>query len=382
MKTKPLHSNPFVFGKVVKNQQFINRHNERLELAGEIENHTNIILYAPRRYGKTSLVLQTFSDLQKKYKNKFAGLAVDFYRIHSKEKFIVALAREYAANSGFTIEKALTFFKNSLRGVTPSVSLDHLGNPKFEITLTSSSAEAALEDILALPQKLAQSGKLTAVLFDEFQEITALNGNDFQKELRSIIQHHHLVSYIFSGSKFHLFQAIFNRQTNPLYNIGKSKHLDIIPEKDFIPYISRRLRKINKTFNTKNVSTILQLTKNVPYYVQMLAHEVYNLALLNPQQDARQLIELASENIISDKNDEFLIVYENLSLSSKRVLDMVLKTDGVALFRKELLTQYQIAASTLKKALKDLTEKGLLKKEKSHYAFQDVFFEEWLKKFL
>ena len=380
MKANSLKTNPFVFGKIAKEKQFVNRIHEREELAGEIENHTNIILFAPRRYGKTSLVLQTFSDLQKKHKNKFAGLFIDFYGINSKEKFMISLTREYAANSGLTIEKILTFFKNTLHGVVPMISVDQFGNPKFEISFTPSSAESALKDVLNLPQKLAESGKLTAVLFDEFQEITALNGNDFQKELRSVIQHHNLVSYIFSGSKYHLFRDIFNRQSSPLYNAGKSKYLAEIPENDFVTYITRHLKKINKNFNNQAALSIIRMANGIPYYVQMLAHEVYNLALLNPQQEAVNLINMAVENILADKNDEFLTVYENLSLSARRVLEIVIQTNGTGLFRKELLSQHNIAASTLKKALLGLTEKGILNKNKAQYVFQDIFFKKWLKR--
>ena len=58
-----IKTNPFVFGKVVTGRDFINRSQERKEIAAEIENSTNVILYAPRRYGKTSLVMQVFNDL-------------------------------------------------------------------------------------------------------------------------------------------------------------------------------------------------------------------------------------------------------------------------------------------------------------------------------
>jgi len=63
-----IKTSPFAFGKIVKGKQFFNRKHEITELTVEIKNHQNIILYAPRRYGKTSLVLKTFEDLSKKRK--------------------------------------------------------------------------------------------------------------------------------------------------------------------------------------------------------------------------------------------------------------------------------------------------------------------------
>ena len=69
MRSTKLNTNPFVFGKVVTGRDFINRSRERREIATEIENSMNIILYAPRRYGKTSLIMQVFNDLKKKHSN-------------------------------------------------------------------------------------------------------------------------------------------------------------------------------------------------------------------------------------------------------------------------------------------------------------------------
>ena len=104
MRSAKLNTNPFVFGKIVTGKDFINRSRERIEIAKEIENSMNIVLYAPRRYGKTSLVMQVFHDLKKKHKN-FCGLVVDFYQVSSREKFLSLLASEYAAKSGYSIEK-------------------------------------------------------------------------------------------------------------------------------------------------------------------------------------------------------------------------------------------------------------------------------------
>lgn len=92
----------------------------------------------------------------------------------------------------------------------------------------------------------------------------------------------------------------------------------------------------------------------------MLAHETFNLALLNKDTTPMKLVATAKENIITNKNDEFLILYKNLNLSSKITLDNIIRFNGRELFRKDLLAEYPIAASTLKKALNILIEKEIL----------------------
>jgi hypothetical protein len=379
MPANKIVNNPFVYGKVVKGEQFVNRINERNELITEIENHTNIIMFAPRRYGKTSLIMQTFDDLHKKRKN-FTGLYFDFYRINSREKFLNMLASVYAKNSGLTLEKLINVFRNTFKGIVPSISVDQMGNPSVELKLTQQVTNSSMEEALNLPKKLADSGKLVAVLFDEFQEITALNGNDFQKELKSVLQYHNNVSYIFCGSKYHLFNDIFTHINSPLYNMGKMIYLKTIPEDKYVHFLLKPLKKLNNGFKSIHISQIYQLAGGIPYYVQMLAHELYNLCLLNQNLDPVKLIEQSNQKIISDKNEEFLIIYENLNLSSKKCLDIVLANQGKNLFTSETLNKNQLASSTLKKALNTLIERGIINRENGSYYFQDVFFKQWIER--
>jgi hypothetical protein len=374
-----MRTNPFVYGKIVKGQYFLDRKEERKELMTEIENHTNIILYAPRRYGKTSLVLKSYEDLKRKRKS-FVGLVIDFYRINTKEKFILNLTNEYGKNSGFTLNRLLKFLKNSIQDISPSIEIDQFGNPKINLQFNHRKTGRIFDDVINLPKKLADSGKLVSVFFDEFQEITKLNGNNFQKELRASIQHHDNVSYIFSGSKFHLFTDIFQNKNNPLYHIGKTMSLNPIEERYYTKFMLKELQTVHSKFDKKAVSEIYRIATGIPYYVQMLAHETFNLALLNTNSKPIDLVNMAIENIIANKNDEFLILFENLNRSSKITLDTIIHNEGRELFRKELLAEFSIAASTLKKALNTLNEKGIIYKSDSAYTFQDVFFKKWLEK--
>ena len=115
---KTIIENPFAFGGTVKGRQFIDREEERAELIQDIENHANLVLYAPRRYGKSSLILQVFEDI-KKTNTKFIGLYIDFFKIHSREKFLQILSNEYSKNSDWSADKIISFFKSVIRSVQP-----------------------------------------------------------------------------------------------------------------------------------------------------------------------------------------------------------------------------------------------------------------------
>lgn len=58
---------PFHYGGTVDNQHFCNRTKEIKELKTDIDTGLNLLLYAPRRFGKTSLVLHTLKQTQYQY---------------------------------------------------------------------------------------------------------------------------------------------------------------------------------------------------------------------------------------------------------------------------------------------------------------------------
>ena len=60
-------SNPFSFGGIVKEERFCNRVNELKELKQDILNNQNVLIYTPRRFGKTSLVLKAVEELKEEH---------------------------------------------------------------------------------------------------------------------------------------------------------------------------------------------------------------------------------------------------------------------------------------------------------------------------
>src|SRR4051795_11514007 len=82
-----VHTNPFTFGALALDDAFTDRDEELRELVRDLENGQDVLVYAPRRYGKSSLVLRAAQ----------AGLAhgvlvayCDLMRTPTKERFAAA----------------------------------------------------------------------------------------------------------------------------------------------------------------------------------------------------------------------------------------------------------------------------------------------------
>lgn len=370
--------NPFKFGSVVQGSDFIDRDNERAELKNHIKNHANIILHAPRRYGKTSLIYKVFEELEQE-NPEFIGIIIDFYAVHSRQKFQELLANQIFKKSGWSFERILDWFKQSIRGVQPVLTADEAGTPRLEFRFDHQQQNYTFEDILNLPHKLSEQGKLVCVVFDEFQEITQLNGQGFQKELRSQIQHHDDVSYIFCGSKQHLIAGLFNQPSAPLYNFGRFWSLGKIPGEAFTPFLAEMIRSIKPDFSNNEGESLYDLGEGVPFYVQLIAYEYFNLSLSEPNLSHPALLKKVQDQLLNNQSAEFLSIWDRLNASQKQALDIVLKTDGLLLFSKSNLGQFNIAASTLKKALSQLRDNGILEFSEKQYSFQNIFFKHWLR---
>lgn len=55
--------NPFKYGQIVEGEYFYDRKDELARIKSTLANGNNIALYAPRRYGKSSLVNKVLKEL-------------------------------------------------------------------------------------------------------------------------------------------------------------------------------------------------------------------------------------------------------------------------------------------------------------------------------
>lgn len=55
--------NPFKYGTIVRGEDFADRKEELQLLTRELTSGQNILLYSPRRYGKSSLMMMVLKEL-------------------------------------------------------------------------------------------------------------------------------------------------------------------------------------------------------------------------------------------------------------------------------------------------------------------------------
>ncbi len=239
-----------------------------------------------------------------------------------------------------------------------------------------SRIKQTLSEVIDLPDKLSSDRKKWIVAFDEFQELAKLNGENFEALLRSHIQHHQNVSYVFFGSKTHLLKDMFNNRNRPFYNSSLVMTIDKIQENKSIEFLKTRFGLIKIEIAGETADYLLQKADNIPYYIQFIAHEVWQEMMIKGDRIvSRDHIDHAIETILELKADFYWELTNRQTSYRKKVL-LALSHSSNAVFSTKTSSVYDLgAASSTQKALKVLREEGIIEKEKSNYVFTDPIYK-------
>jgi AAA+ ATPase superfamily predicted ATPase len=366
-------TNPFKFGSIVSGDYFYNREEDLLRIKQTLSGGNNITLFAPRRYGKSSLVKKALGELEKEGYNT---VYVDFMSVYSQETFITNYSRAIAESQKSTLESTVKKIAQFISGIVPSVSFDSSGSPSFSLSwIEDRDREQTLTDVINLPQKLSYDSKKWIIAFDEFQEVTKLNGDNFEKLLRSCIQHHGNVSYLFFGSKTHLLKDMFNNKNRAFYNSASVMSIGKISETRSIEYLKARFSLSGIAINDEIATTILVTAGNVPYYIQFIAYEIWQSAVLDNRSEIVSGDVLgAVENILMLKSDYYWELINKQTPYRKKVFNAIAHTER-ELLSGQAAQKYNLgAASTTQKALESFVDDGLVERNNTQYEFSDPFF--------
>jgi AAA+ ATPase superfamily predicted ATPase len=351
-------SNPFKFGSVVENEFFTDRKKEAKEAAGVLASSNHLILIGPRRYGKTSLVLKVVEPLKRPVIYLDLQITTD-----PADMATQLMKRVLKASKWESVKKSIANFR-----VVPAVELNPLTNG---VSVTFSPAAAGsftpLEDVLNLIERLGEKGKRPIVILDEFQEIASLGGN-LAKQLRSVIQHHSHVNYVFLGSAESMMRQIFETKKSPFYHFGHLMAMGKIPHDDFMAYLKTRFEKITDSASAIAIAEkILAFTDRHPYYTQQLAFYCY--AFIEEEGYREDVIGSVVGRIVEIHSNDFEKLWNTTSNTDKRIL--------IALVEGEKMSSVAQPASTLYSGLSRLAKQGFVVKNKT-YELDDPFFCRWI----
>jgi len=370
--------NPFRYGRAVSGDQYYDRLAVGESLYRTIAGGAaNVVLYAPRRYGKTSLVKNV---IDKWSEDGFTCLYFDMMKMDSVERFCEKYAAAvYAAEKG--VDRVVRTFGELLSRLRPKFMVGEDGSPSIELDVASRKfTPSDLEDILNLPEKVAKGKRTFVVVFDEFQEIAGLSQSlPMEGVFRGCIQHHESVRYVFLGSKTHLLKRMFSEHSRPFYNSARIMHLEKPPEDESRKFVTDRFSSAGVRIGAEEVDKVLSLSQNIPYFIQALSSEVFESVIARGGRSVRpDDILAAADSLTEMKREQYETVVGELS-SAQRSLLSALAASPTNRFDEAYRRKYGIGpSSTVHGALEKLVDKGHVEKTAHGYFMGDPFFARYL----
>ena len=351
--------NPFKFGSIVSGDYFTNRQVEYERISQIVSSSNHIIMIAPRRFGKTSLVNKVVTETKRPF------LWVDLQLLTNTNDFATQLLKQLFKIYPFEkLKLMLTHFR-----VVPTLSIDPATNSVEVGFQPRVDSFVHLEEVLNLVEKLGEEKRRPIVVFDEFQELLALD-KSLDKRLRSVIQFHKNINYLFLGSVESMMKQIFENKKSAFYHFGQLFTLSKIPYPDLFTFLQTRFAKItDKAAQIAN--EIITFTTCHPYYTQQLAFHVW--MFLEREGYLEEVVSKTIEEILLLHDNDFERLWNTFNHTDKRVLiDLAIEPPSTPVIYKNT-----IPPSTIFSALKRLTIKGIVIKEKRH-EIDDPFFRNWI----
>lgn len=370
-------NNPFKYSHVVTGQSFCNRDEEQRTLQQCIKNSQNVLIYSHRRTGKSSLIKQVFENIRKQHLD-IGMMYVDLYGTTSEKDFITRGFQQIGALES-SMDKLFHIMKKSLQFLPAKIGLDPMTllptlTPEFHTV----DKALPLQTLMDLLEKFSRDRKLV-IVFDEFQEIASYTEADaFEKRLRSFIQLHERISYIFSGSQKHMLTAMFHSQNRAFYHQAATLTLKEIRKKDYIPWLKYQFAASLHPVPPEYLPAIVDQFEGQPMYIQFFCYFLWEKLRETPWNDG--LLQELESLMINEKHLEYQMLWDNLTGNQKKTLKLLLTNDGKNLFTGDALQQAEIkTASIVTQCLKTLCEKQILVKN-SRYIIQDVLLRKWLER--
>jgi len=374
--------NPFVYGEIVPAEAFVGRAAELDRLTGDLEDAQKVFLISPRRYGKSSLIQRALAALARR-----GAITVDvtLSSYSSYLAFLEGYARALASVET-RWERARDWLTDALTSTRPELRYEpeDTGPGRFSVAFplvrTEREINRLANEIFALPGRLAADRKRTVVVaLDEFQAVEGFNGGSVEHALRAAAQQQRKVGYVFAGSEPSLMDKMIGPR-RPFYKAGPVMRLQKIPADVFAEFIEARFAKTGMKPEPGLGAAIVDVSGNLPYDVQRLAHETWDdVRTAGAKRVGLDQLHATLSRLLGEQEIMFESVWQRLTLGQRAVLRAVVLQSGRELHAADTRARHRLGGpSTIQASLAALMKQDLLLKEGNRYVVVDSLLREWV----
>jgi uncharacterized protein len=364
--------NPFVYSHPLGPGEIIDRDRETAELLANAVGGHFTRLYAPRKYGKTSLLQRALADGERE--EGLIPVLVDLYRVVSLADVTVRLERAYARHLKGAVRARVDQFLQrtgiglslGVTGISARIQLDPRADPL-----------PALHALLDLPLRLEASGGYRAlVAFDEFQDVDKVPGLDGL--IRSHIQFQgEVASYVFAGSEPGLMKQLFEDRDRPLYGSAVPMRLGRLAPEDVGAYVAARFEETGRDVGDA-LGPLLREAAGHPQRAMLLAHRLW--AVVDP--GAAATVDdwhAAFDQALAELEAEFDAEWRHLDTSQQKTLRSIVEGGGSP-YRGDVLARLALTKDMVRKALPRLTASALIERAGDRHEIVDPLLAAWIRR--
>ena len=374
--------NPFVYGEVVPSGSFADREAELERLVEDLAAGQKVFLISPRRYGKSSLVRQALATLSRRGALT-VELTVSAYS--SYVAFLEGYARALTASES-RWQRARDWLATAITSTRPELRVEQepLGPGRFAVAFpmvrTDRDVTRLANELFALPGRMAtERRRAVVVALDEFQAIDGFNGGSVEHALRAAAQHQRQVGYVFAGSEPSLMEKMIGPK-RPFYKAGPVMRLERIPPDTFAAFVDGRFATSGIRPEPDLGAAIVELSGNLPYDVQRLAHETWDDVRASGGRRATvDNLHATLARLLAEQDTMFEAMWQRLTLAQRAVLRAVVIQGGRELLSAETRARFRLGgASSIQASLAALIKQDVLLRENGKYLVVDSLLREWV----
>ncbi len=373
-------ANPFHFGSLALDQSFADREAELRELKGDVLNGQDVVIFAPRRYGKSSLVWRAMQEL---VGERVLVAYVNLMTTPTKEKLAEKLAAAIYENISSLTERARERALAPFRGlrVEPTITIDpNDGSLGFSFAAgrQQTDVDATLERLLALPAELgaAREGRV-ALIFDEFQEVVMIDPG-LPKLMRTIFEQQPEVGHVYLGSRRHMMERIFNDENEPFWRSAKQMELAMIEPGEFRGFLLECFQDTSKGIAADALDAALKITHGHPYGTQELCYFLWEQTPFDATATGAEL-DRALQGVLRSEHAHLSGVWESAAAGQRTVLAALAVEPGHPL-RAEYRARHGLPSiPTIQSAIRALARRELILREGDGAdRIAEPFLREWI----
>jgi len=370
--------NPFRIGGVVTGRHFTDRAEERRAIRRALtEPQGHLLVFGPRRMGKTSVLCAAQADLARARRPVvMADLSTASSLADMTNRVLRAatqqLGRRWSDTLGALVHRlsVKVSVAPDLTGVmVPSLDAAMRAAPPADQSEAFAAALDAIEHLAA--SKQAHIG----IILDEFQEMHRFGGETAEAQLRGAIQQHRHVSYVLAGSDERLIRAMTSAR-RPLYKLLEPLELGPIDPAHLARWIDERLQASGvdaEGIGARIVEVAAPRTRDV---VQ-LARATFEVARRTGQAQLADVDE-ALRQIVLAEDAPTRSVWASLSPLQQNVLRAAaVRSSGLTTRATRHAFSLGETGPTTKTA-QTLVSRDLLVKTDRGYEFDSPFFRAWV----